>query len=141
MSLRIDSASSAVNANCQFISTINFSNNIIIAANAGYVSADASAFVSSSKDVYSFLGSDPAESVEMQFYIYNSNNTSSSVNKNTGYEVREDYKASPDQLSIGSSELINLSANTLELIFVSSYSKGGMTSSNNLKNEASRACF
>lgn len=133
LSLRIDSASSAVNANCQFISTINFSNNIIIAANAGFVSADASAFVSSSKGVYSFLGSDPAESVEMQFYIYNSNNTSSSVNKNTGYEVREDYKASPDQLSIGSSELINLSANTLELIFVSSYSKGGMTSSNNLK--------
>ncbi len=129
---RVGSASAAVKCNGQLISSIDLSNNIIIAMNNGYTNLNASAYYASAEGMGSVFGKDLAESVSMSIYVYNTDSGNSS-NKSTDSEVRNNYLDEADVLSLSNLELSGKNANRIEFVFTSTYGGSAMTTTNYMR--------
>lgn len=118
-------SSTARRGNVKVYSTLNLSNNIVIAANQGYVSTATKAKYASASNIYKgLITSDKADTVSMDFYIYDSNNTSSSKTDGVAGEIRDGFKDSFDVISFDSESIKNLNANTVELVFTCLFNGG-----------------
>lgn len=137
VSASVSSIGAAVNGDNQLISTINLSNNIIIAANQGLIDINASAFVASKAGIKASVGgskNDPAEYVTMTLYAYDTN-SNSQISDSAPEESRDDYNGTADKRTLLSSAIKGQNVNTVELVFASRYNQksGWVTSVNYLR--------
>lgn len=115
-----NNSSSVVKHNGEAFSQLNFSPNMVLALNAGYLSFEGQAFLTSKSKDGGFLQNDGAETIHMKLFVYNTDNSDGFESETLTVSKRDAFVSDADRVSLSVSKN-TVNCNAIIIQFKSKY--------------------